>query len=104
MQSHLQHYTEPSTDPAALPASSITASTLLPLGSGTLTHNPAGVPIIVVCTKADLIDETPESLNAGPSGMGGMVKGKGSEWEERTDAVMQVLRTICLQCTPRRAG
>ncbi|KZW04365.1 hypothetical protein EXIGLDRAFT_786391 [Exidia glandulosa HHB12029] len=99
LQSHLQHYTEPSSETAALPlaGSSISASTLLPLGSGTFTHNSAGVPIIVVCTKADLIDETPESLNAGPSGMGGMVKGKGSEWEERTDAVMQVLRTICLK-------
>jgi len=30
--------------------------------------------------------------------MGGMVKGKGGEWEERTDGVMQVLRTICLKC------
>ena len=27
-----------------------------------------------------------------------MVKGKGGEWEERTDGVMQVLRTICLKC------
>lgn len=30
--------------------------------------------------------------------MGGMVKGKGGEWEEQTDGVMQVLRTICLKC------
>ncbi|EJD53972.1 DLIC-domain-containing protein [Auricularia subglabra TFB-10046 SS5] len=97
LQSHLQHYTEPSTEPAPLASSSIAGSTLLPLGQGTLTHNSAGVPVIVVCTKADLIDESPEGLNAGPSGMGGMVKGKGSEWEERTDAVMQVLRTICLK-------
>lgn len=29
-----------------------------------------------------------------------MVKGKGGEWEERTDGVMQVLRTICLKCKP----
>ena len=35
---------------------------------------------------------------AGASGMGSMVKGKGGEWEERTDGVMQVLRTICLKC------
>lgn len=27
-----------------------------------------------------------------------MVKGKGGEWEERTDSIMQVLRTICLKC------
>jgi dynein light intermediate chain 1 len=45
-----------------------------------------------------LIDEGSD-LVAGVSGMGGMVKGKGGEWEERTDGVMQVLRTICLQCT-----
>ena len=30
--------------------------------------------------------------------MGGMVKGKGGEWEERTDGIMQILRTICLKC------
>lgn len=33
--------------------------------------------------------------------MGGMVKGKGGEWEERTDTIMQVLRTICLKCKCR---
>ncbi|KAJ7853861.1 hypothetical protein B0H13DRAFT_2579942 [Mycena leptocephala] len=66
------------------------------LGPGTLTHNSAGVPIIVVCTKADLIDEGSD-LAAGASGMGGMVRGKGGEWEERTDSIMQVLRTICLK-------
>lgn len=37
-------------------------------------------------------------MAAGASGMGSMVKGKGGEWEERTDGVMQVLRTICLKC------
>jgi dynein light intermediate chain 1 len=56
------------------------------------------VPIIVVCTKADLIDEGSD-LAAGASGMGGMVRGKGGEWEERTDSIMQVLRTICLKCS-----
>lgn len=30
--------------------------------------------------------------------MGGMVKGKGDDWEERTDGIMQILRTICLKC------
>ena len=30
--------------------------------------------------------------------MGGMVKGKGDEWEERTDGIMQILRAICLKC------
>ncbi|KAJ6602502.1 dynein light intermediate chain-domain-containing protein [Mycena vulgaris] len=95
LQSHLQHYSEPSIDPPAA-ASSVSGSTLLPLGPGTLTHNSAGVPIIVACTKADLIDEGSD-LAAGASGMGGMVRGKGGEWEERTDGVMQVLRTICLK-------
>ncbi|KAJ7437860.1 dynein light intermediate chain-domain-containing protein [Mycena galericulata] len=95
LQAHLQHYAEPSIDPPAA-ASSVSGSTLLPLGPGTLTHNSAGVPIIVACTKADLIDEGSD-LAAGASGMGGMVRGKGGEWEERTDGVMQVLRTICLK-------
>lgn len=71
---------------------------MLPLGPGTLTHNSAGVPIVVVCTKADLIDEGSDLVGAGASGMGPMVKGKGGEWEEQTDAVMQVLRTVCLKC------
>ncbi len=97
MQAHLQHYTEPSAEP--IPAtSSISSTTHLPFGAGTLTHNPAGVPIIVVCTKADKIDEEADIIGAGASGMGGMVKGKGGEWEERTDGVMQILRTICLKC------
>ncbi|CAA7260130.1 unnamed protein product [Cyclocybe aegerita] len=95
LQSHLQHYTEPSVEP--LPAANSTlSSTLLPLGQGSFTHNSSGIPIIVACTKADLIDEGNDMV-AGASGMGGMVKGKGGEWEERTDGVMQVLRTICLK-------
>lgn len=94
LQSHIQHYTEPSTDP--LPTNSTLSNTILPLGPGTFTHNSAGVPIIVACTKADLIDDG-NDMAAGASGMGSMVKGKGGEWEERTDGVMQVLRTICLK-------
>jgi len=74
--------------------------TILPLSPGTFTHNVAGVPIIVVCTKADLIDDNNDLVGAGASGMGGMVKGKGDEWEERTDGIMQILRTVCLKCTP----
>ncbi|CAL1700498.1 unnamed protein product [Somion occarium] len=95
LQSHIQHYTEPSSEP--LPASSTLSGALLPLSFGTLTHNIGGVPIIVTCTKADLIDENNDVIGAGASGMGGMVKGKGGEWEERTDTVMQILRTICLK-------
>ena len=68
------------------------------MGPGTFTHNTAGVPIIVACTKADLIDDNTDLVGAGASGMGGMVKGKGGEWEERTDGIMQILRTICLKC------
>lgn len=96
LQVHLQHYTEPSTDTLPM-TSNLTSSTVLPLGPGTFTHNSAGVPIIVVCTKADLIDEGSNLIGPGTSGMGGMVKGKGGEWEERTDSIMQVLRTICLK-------
>ncbi|OSD04587.1 DLIC-domain-containing protein [Trametes coccinea BRFM310] len=95
LQAHWQYYAEPSSEP--LPATSTVSTTLLPLGPGTLTHNSAGVPIVVVCTKADLIDEGNDIIGSGPSGMGGMVKGKGGEWEERTDSIMQVLRTICLK-------
>lgn len=102
MQSHLQHYCEPSADALPSPSSALN-NTILPLGPGTLTHNPAGVPIIVVCCKADLIDEEIDTV-AAATGMGGMVKGKGGEWEERTDGVMQVLRTICLKCSSLKAS
>lgn len=97
VQAHLQHYAEPTVDPTPA-ASAIQNNTILPLAQGILTHNTAGVPIIVACTKADQIDEGNDIMGAGTSGMGGMVKGKGGEWEERTDGVMQVLRTICLKC------
>ncbi|KIK63873.1 hypothetical protein GYMLUDRAFT_40961 [Collybiopsis luxurians FD-317 M1] len=110
-QSYLQHYTEPSSDPSIATSSSSTTlsnATVLPLGPGTLTHNSAGIPIIVVCTKADLIDENAQGAGVGgmggtmgPTGAGsitgGMVKGKGGEWEEKTDGIMQILRTICLK-------
>ena len=95
VQSHLQHYTEPSSEP--LPTTTH-SSTLLPLGQGTFTHNTGGVPVLVICTKADLIDDNSDIVGTGAAGMGGMVKGKGGEWEERTDSIMQVLRTICLKC------
>ncbi|KAG8693685.1 hypothetical protein FRC09_010357 [Ceratobasidium sp. 395] len=95
LQAHLQHYTEPANpgDSTAPPlaTSSLTSTLLLPLGPGTLTNNSAGLPIVVVCTKADQIDGTEDSVGLG------MVKGKGGEWEERTDGIMQVLRTICLK-------
>lgn len=96
MQSYIQRYSEPSAE--ALPTTSTVNDTLLPLGPGTLTHNTSGVPVIVVCSKADLIDDLRDPVVGGTSGMGGMVKGKGSEWEEQTDGIMQVLRVICLKC------
>lgn len=95
VQNYLQRYTEPSADP--ITTTSTVPDTLLPLPQGSYTHNIAGIPIVVACTKADLIDEGPD-LAGGASGMGGMVRGKDGEWEERTDGVMQVLRTICLKC------
>jgi dynein light intermediate chain 1 len=80
--------------------SSVLQGTVLPLGPGTFTHNAAGVAIVVVCTKADLVNDSNDLVGAGASGMGGMVKGKEGEWEERTDGIMQILRTVCLKCTP----
>lgn len=93
MQSHLQHYTEPpaSNTGTGAPSSSIAGynanslGTLLPLGPGTLTLNPSGIPIVVVCTRADLMDHVGDEM--------GM---KGGGWEERTDWIQQVLRTVCL--------
>ncbi|BEJ13610.1 hypothetical protein CspHIS471_0307840 [Cutaneotrichosporon sp. HIS471] len=79
LQSHLQHYTEPTT--AAL----TNYGAVLPLGQGSLTRNPSGVPIVVVCTRADLMDALGDEI--------GM---KGGGWEERTDWIQQVLRTVCL--------
>jgi dynein light intermediate chain 1 len=90
VQSYIQRYTEPSSEP--LPANTSLNETLLPLAPGILTHNTSGIPIIVVCTKADLIDDSSDAAG------GGMVKGKSDEWEERTDGIMQVLRTVCLKC------
>ena len=68
---------------------------IITLGSGSFTHNSAGVPIVVTCTKADMIDDGNDMV-AGTSGMGLMVNGKKGEWEESRDGIMQVLRTICL--------
>ncbi|WWC57570.1 uncharacterized protein I303_100102 [Kwoniella dejecticola CBS 10117] len=85
LQSHVQHYSEPSPTPSASTASYAGAGALLPLAPGTLTLNSHGIPITVVCTKADLIDSVGEEV--------GM---KGGGWEERTDWIQQVLRTICL--------
>lgn len=97
VQSHLQHYTEPSSlsstsshVTSTLPNLSSTLASsgpLLPLGPGTLTLNKCGIPIIVVCTRSDLMDQSGEEVGL-----------KGGGWEERIDWVQQVLRTICLSC------
>jgi dynein light intermediate chain 1 len=79
VQSHLQHYAEPVAAPLA------NYGAVLPLGQGSLTRNPAGVPIVVVCTRADQMDAVGDEM--------GM---KGGGWEERTDWIQQVLRTVCL--------
>lgn len=99
VQSHLQHYAEPTANPESIPTSgaNVLSSTLLPLSQGVFTHNASGVPIIVVCTKADRIDDDLAAAGMG-GGLGGVVKSKGADWEERTDGIMQVLRTICLKC------
>lgn len=83
MQAHLQHYAEPPAAGASAPKA--LGTTLLPLGQGTLTLNPSGVPIVVVCTRADQMDSVGDEM--------GM---KGGSWEERTDWIQQVLRTVCL--------
>lgn len=53
-----------------------------PLADGCLTHN-FGVPLVVVCTKADTIGQLEKERNFK---------------EEKFDYVQQVLRTICLKC------
>lgn len=94
VQAHLQNYSEPSIpSPTSSSSSQIPSNTyssnapLLPLGPGTLTLNKHGIPIMVVCTKADLMDSCSELI--------GM---KGAIWEERCDWAQQVIRTICLSC------
>ena len=49
----------------------------------------------MLLAQNDMIDDGNDMV-AGTSGMGSMVNGKGGEWEERRDGIMQVLRTICL--------
>ncbi|KZT42981.1 hypothetical protein SISSUDRAFT_979151 [Sistotremastrum suecicum HHB10207 ss-3] len=93
LQSYLQHYNATSLDQTSpLPHTSV--NTLLPLESDVFTHNSSGIPIIIACTKADLIDDDSDLVGGGNNIM---VKGKSEQWEERTDGVMQVLRTICMK-------
>ncbi|ODO10358.1 hypothetical protein I350_00953 [Cryptococcus amylolentus CBS 6273] len=60
LQSHLQHYTEPS--PAIVGTTTYAVvGPLLPLDSVTSTRSSV-IPIVVVCTKADLMDNAAEDL------------------------------------------
>lgn len=90
VQSHIQHYAEPS---SSTPSSSLAGSMstysggpLLPLGAGSLTLNSIGIPIIIVCSRADQMDKAGEEV------------GMKGQWEEKTDWIQQVLRTISLAC------
>ncbi|TYJ51254.1 hypothetical protein B9479_008186, partial [Cryptococcus floricola] len=67
LQSHLQHCTEPS-----------------PVIVDTTT---SGMPIVVVCMKADPMDNATEDVGV-----------KGGGWEEKTVRAQQALRTVCLAC------
>lgn len=57
--------------------------TIVPLGPGKLTHNIAGIPIVIACTKT--IDDDTNLFGPGTSRLGGMVKGKGDKWEEHAN-------------------
>jgi dynein light intermediate chain 1 len=67
--------------PVANPAA-VDGEESAPLPEGCLTHN-YGVPLVVVCTKADTIGQLERDRNFK---------------EEKFDYVQQVLRTICLKC------
>ena len=86
VQHHVQNYSEPSSSTSYQGSSSYAGSgAVLPLGQGVLTMN-LGIPIVVVCTRADRMDVVGDEL------------GMKGQWEERTDWVQQALRTICLSC------
>ena len=95
MQHYWQHFVELGSDPAS--SNIILNNVVLPLSPDILTHNPSGVSMIVVCTKADLMDNSNDNIS-GSTAVSGMVKSKGDNWEEKTDKIMQILRTICLKC------
>ncbi|KAG0218938.1 hypothetical protein BGX33_005428 [Mortierella sp. NVP41] len=88
----LQEYTEPQSHPSIGSAifsesqtfnlgSTDAQSVLLPLTEGCLTNN-TGVPIVIVCTKADHINNLERELDY---------------QEETFDYIQQSLRTICLK-------
>ena len=94
MQHYWQHFQQPGTDSDS---STALTNVVLPLGPGTLTHNNGGVHMVVACTKADLIDDNSDATTVG-SIVGGMARNKGGDWDEKTDTIMQILRTISLKC------
>lgn len=65
------------TNPAAMGGDEVS-----PLPEGCLSHN-FGVPLVIVCTKADTIAQLERERNFK---------------EEQFDYIQQVLRTICLKC------
>ncbi|KAI9574310.1 hypothetical protein HD554DRAFT_2034450 [Boletus coccyginus] len=68
------------------------------VGSWNLTHNSSGVPIIVVCTKADLIDEGSDLVGTDVSGLGAMVKdGAALFYETPQPSTLNVLRQYTLR-------
>jgi hypothetical protein len=71
---------------------------MLPLGPGTFTHNTISVPTIVARTKADLIDEHTNLIGAGVSGVRGIVKGKGGQWEERRRDCSDTAHNLLKMC------
>lgn len=88
--------------PLTLSGFSHASTEVLPLGPGTLTHNPFGIPLFLVCTKSDQIDLVAEDLGftagVGVVAHGGQGKAGKGGWEERTDWVGCVLRTVGLLC------
>ena len=46
------------------------------------------------------IDDDNDLVGASAFGIDATLKGKGDDREERSDGIMQILRTVCLECTP----
>ena len=69
-RSHLQPYLNHLPSRIFRWCSALSKARYFPLGPGTFTHNTAGVPIIVMCSKANPIDDNPDLVGAGASGIG----------------------------------
>jgi len=86
IEKNIHEYKDPNSGDASKLDLTIDSSELneinIPLPEGCLTKN-LGIPIIIVCTKCDLIEEL-ESKNKNFN-------------DEKFDYIQQILRTICLQ-------